>query len=258
MRRAPLLSLTLMMLAPVLSVAEAQKFDSEESRAASISPEYFTLDAKSVTIEKVGDADPVAAPVAPGQGAAPADPIGEIGAIINIGQKVWDIIVANKPVVDVKTAFASAMPLGIKTPDQLSGWQAPQGTVYALKARNVYGAEVINLRYTVLRTWGGRLKGKGRYLTGVTVQPLNVDVLWGYRFSLSAAAPSTTNAGSDADPIAAMMLVLDWKIETPLKESRGSGVYYVQGDGAFKDLGGMLKAHTLMGPLRPPRWDLGL
>lgn len=227
-----------LLLAPTVAFAQTSPFTKDEIRGASMSPEYFTLDMATVKLEKVGPADlpvPSPNPLPPGEG-VPGNPIADIGTIINIGQKIWQIIVANKPVVDIKTSFAAAVPKGITSADQLSGWKPPEGTVYALKAKNVYGTEVINLRYMVLRTAGGAYDGKGKYLTAVTVQPLNVDVLWGYRFTLSASAPSTTNAGTATDPVAGMMLVLDWKIETPIKESRGSGVYYVQGDGVFKDV----------------------
>lgn len=246
MRRAPLLAV-LLAASPVYS----QSFSSDEKHAALITPEYFTIDMKSVTVEPLAET----VPLPPAVGGSPAPSVADLGTIINIGKQVWDIIVANKPVVDVQTSYAAAMPKGITEAAQLSGWKAPEATVYQLKAKNVYGTEVINLRYAVLRTYGGAYKGRGRFLTAVAVQPMKVDVLWGYRFTMEASAKSTTNAGTASDPIGALMLVLNWKIETPLKESRGSGVYYVQGDGLFKELAGSTRTHKLLGPLKPPRWD---
>lgn len=43
--------------------------------------------------------------------------------IIKIGKAVWDFIKDNRAVVDMKTDWAGAMPKGIPTPIDMSGWQ---------------------------------------------------------------------------------------------------------------------------------------
>lgn len=159
--------------------------------------------------------------------------------IINIATKVWRIIEENKPVVDVKTQYAVAVPSGTTTWGQLAGWRPPKGEVYELLAKNGYGSQVVRVRYQVLRTFGGSVRGKGRYLTGVTVEPLLVEVAWKYKLTLRAEVPesSVVNAGSHEDPVAAMLVKLYWHIETPIKDSQGQGVYYVTGDGRFQEIG---------------------
>ena len=71
---------------------------------------------------------------------------------------------------------AVALPAGLTHWDSLSGWKPPKGTVYGFYAKNLYGMKVIDVEYQVLRTYGGSYKGKGRYLTGVTIEPLLVSV----------------------------------------------------------------------------------
>jgi hypothetical protein len=202
------------------------------------------IDEKSVVIERLGPSMSVKdlpAPLPGGGGGS--EPNINLGEIINIAQKVWKIIEDNKPVVDVKTQYATALPAGLTHWDSLSGWKAPKGTVYGFYAKNAYGMKVIDVEYQVLRTYGGSYNGKGRYLTAVTIEPLKVDVAWGYKFSLNVEIPdsSIVNVGTTADPVAAMMATVKWNIATTVKNSSGKSLYYMQGDGLFNELGGPFK-----------------
>jgi hypothetical protein len=221
-------------------------------QAAKDDPKAFTIDESSIRIVKLGPA------VSPKQIGLPAKPDGKtppkgetprggeedplvlIDKIINLGKKIWEIVEANKPVVNIQTQYATATPKGVDHWSQLAGWKAPQGTIYGFYAKNAYGATVINVRYQVLRTCGGNYNGKGKYLTAVTIEPLTVDVLWGYKFNLSVEVPdsSIANAGTAEDPVAAMQPLVKWTIATVLKESNGRSLYYLRGDGLFQEVGG--------------------
>ncbi len=172
----------------------------------------------------------------------PASGVGSsinLDVILNTALKIWDIIVKNKPVVDVKTQYATALPQGVTSWGQLANWQTPEGTVYGFYAKNGFGQQVINVRYLVTRMYGGSYKGKGKYLTAVAIEPLTTDVAWGYKFSLAADTPpeSIGNFGSDEDPVAGMQLRVKWTIETAVKTSMGTSVYFVKGDGMMQEDG---------------------
>ena len=232
MRRA----LPVLLLSAALPAAA--QFSPSEYSAAKKDPKAFTVDETTVEIVKLGPTlSPSELPPPPGGG---DDPMPILDSIINIGTRIWSIVVANKPVVDVKNQYATALPEGLKGWASMGGWRAPQGTIYGLVAKNAYGATVINVRYQVLRTAGGNYKGVGKYLTAVTVEPLLVEVAWGYKFSMDASVPdsSVVNVGTTENPVAAMMPQLSWRISTPIKDSQGKGVYYIQGDGAFREIGG--------------------
>jgi hypothetical protein len=145
--------------------------------------------------------------------------------VINTGLKVWKIIADNKPVVDIQTQYATALPLGVTQWQHMEGWQIPKSDTYHLTAKNLVGLTVINVRYQVLRTYGGSYKGKGKYLTAVGVQPLLVDVAWGYHFSMDAFIPdeSIVNVGRADDPIAALTAQVKWRISTPVQDTQGQG-----------------------------------
>jgi len=234
----------LLLLAAVTSYAqnkEEPRFSILETQAAQEDPQAYTLDEGSVRIQNLGPAaksDGTMRVLDIGDGGA--DPFVIIDKIINLGQKIWSIIEANKPVVNIQTQYGTATPQGITHWSQLAGWKPPEGTVYGFSAKNAYGIKVVDVKYQVLRTYGGSYNGKGKYLTAVTIQPLTVDVLWGYKFNLSVEIPdsSIVNVGTAQDPVAAMQPLVKWTIATAIKSSDGRSTYYVQGDGLFKELGG--------------------
>jgi len=168
---------------------------------------------------------------------AAASPI-EVGTIINDADQAWRVIEANKPTVVIRSARASALPRGVSHWTDLDHWQAPEGTLYALRARNTYGVTVVEVRYQVLRTFGGSHKGRGRYLAAVAVVPQKIDVAWGYKLDLDVSVPSVTNVGTHEDPVAGVLMELHWTIRTPLQHAEGTRSFYVQGDGEFRELGG--------------------
>ncbi|MFH1725514.1 MAG: hypothetical protein ABII00_12965 [Elusimicrobiota bacterium] len=223
---------------------EPPGFTPEHVRAAQRDPRYFTLDPESIEVVKLSQASPGRiAPKAPA--IPPQSPVVVIERIVNIARTVWKIIEENKPVVDVETCFATALPEGVAHWDQLSGWRPPEGAVYGLRAENLYGVKVIDLRFQVLRTHGGSYKGKGKYLHAVMIEPLKIEVAWGYRFGMKAEVPSVVNVGTAEDPVAGMIARLGWSIDTVLKHSEGKNVFYLQGDGVFRELGGPFKKPAL-------------
>lgn len=230
-------------------------FTPQEIRAAKADPRFYTIDPKSVEVVNLGPAvaplSQPAIPKPPAGGTTPPkppvrppggqDPLVIIDRIINIAQKIWKIIEANKPVVDVTTTYANAVPKGVDHWTDLAGWKPPVGTVYGFYAKNMYGVKVIDVRYQVVRMHGGNYKGKGLYLNGVSFEPLKVSVSWGYKLTMTGTAPSVANVGTSEDPIASMVARLNWQIDTVVKHFQGTNIYYLQGDGLFKEMGGPFK-----------------
>jgi len=241
-RRIPASLLIIMITVPAWS-----QFHPDELKAAQKDPKMYTLDESSIRITKVGPTVSPSDIPSPGNGGGIGDAIPVLDQMINIGQKIWKIIADNKPVVDVKTQYATALPKGLSGWTDLGGWHPPVGTIYEMEAKNAYGMQMIHLRYQVLRTYGGSYQGKGRYLTAVTVEPLLVEVGWGYHFSMDATVPdsSIVNVGTSADPVAGMMATLNWHISTVIKDSQGQGLYYLQGDGGYKEVGGPFGSESL-------------
>lgn len=215
-------------------------FDNYEVQSYFRYPDYYTINPASIkiTVQEVTEEADLSYLPTPSPKVGEESPLVIIDQIINIANKIWQIIKLNAPVSTINTKYASAVPEGITAWTQLSEWKKPKTYVYGFYAENLYGLTMVDVKYKVIYTYGGKYKGKGYYLTGVTVTPTVVDVGWGYRFSLGASVPDSTitNIGTSANPVAALQLKLMWKISTVMKDSTGTSIYYIQGDGYFEEI----------------------
>lgn len=159
--------------------------------------------------------------------------------IVNLVEKIFAIIEKNQPVVNITTNYANAVPFGTSHWTQLQGWSKPTTKKYAFSMKNAYGAEVVKVAYQVHYTANGNFQGKGKFLTGVTVEPISVTTAWGYKVTLVSEVPDSTiaNVGTHEDPVAAMQVQLRWSVHTAVKDISSKAIYYVQGDGLMEELG---------------------
>ncbi len=235
---------------------------------------YFTIDASSIKIEALDETTvkgpainppgPVIDPPGPSidpevgsdtgpdinSGSSGPD-IGEIidniGNIVNIADQVWSIIDKNKAVVNISIDYAAAVPYGTTHWTQLQGWSRPATKRYSFTAKNMLGLQSLKVIYQVHWTYGGNFHGKGKFLTGVTIEPIEVSVPWSHTVDLKAEVPDSTiaNVGTSEDPIASMQVQLQWTIKPTLGHAVSQKViYYVQGDGLLQEIGTPFKKGT--------------
>ncbi len=154
----------------------------------------------------------------------------DINEIINLGEKIWKIIEKNKPVVNVKYAYANAVPKGIKGPEELEGFSPLQFKSFRKFGKNGFGSTVFDVTYTLAHRFNGQYQGRGRFLDAVTVLPHKVEVLWGYTLNFNVARVSTANVGSEKEPVASVAMEMDFQISTILKASQYRNLYEFRGD----------------------------
>jgi len=187
----------------------------------------------------IGSTDP--GPAAPNGGGISIDginqTIGVIDNIVNLADKIWTIIDKNRPVVNITTNYANAVPYGTSHWTQLQGWSKPSTQKYAFSMKA--GAGTVSVVYQVHWTHDGNLQGKGKFLTGVTVEPISVTAPWGVKVDLISEVPDSTvaNVGTHEDPIASMQVQLKWKVSTTFHSIDQKVIYYVQGDGLIQEIG---------------------
>jgi hypothetical protein len=162
-----------------------------------------------------------------------------IDKIVNLVEKIFSIIEKNQPVVNITTNYANAVPFGTSHWTQLQGWSRPSTKRYAFSMKNAYGSEVVKVAYQVHYTYNGNFQGKGKFLTGVTVEPISVTTAWGYKVTLVSEVPDSTvaNVGTHEDPVASMQVQLKWTVHTMIKDMTAKNIYYVQGDGFLQEIG---------------------
>ncbi|MGZ3769831.1 MAG: hypothetical protein ACXVCP_09395 [Bdellovibrio sp.] len=171
---------------------------------------------------------------------SPTDPLKDIEVvvdqIINIGKKIFAIVEAGRPVVNLKFDNANALPKGLTCWSDLAGWNVPQSKVYNVQYENGFGMTVVDFTYRVLYTAGGNYNGVGKYITNATVQPANVSVGWGFNFDATATIPSVFNTGSKEEPVAGMQMNMEWKLTNVVTHEQGAESYYVSGENKMQKM----------------------
>jgi len=243
-----------------LTAAATALFATRVSAANNLDEKYLTVDSNSVMIQEITDLKggtlPGDPPTIPPPGELPKPPSGPQiggdpvtppvtnptddinGAIVNLMDKIFTLIAKNQPVVNITVNYANAVPYGTSHWTQLQGWSRPSTRKYNFSMKNGFGSEVVKVIYQVHWTHSGNFQGKGKFLTGVSVEPLSVTTAWGYNVDLTAEVPDSTiaNVGTSEDPVASMQVQLRWKVHTILKDIQEKAIYYVQGDGKMQPI----------------------
>lgn len=158
--------------------------------------------------------------------------------LIALGKEVYKIIEAGKPVVTVDSAPVSVLPRDLKgepvDPLNMSGWSAPKAKKYKVVAKNYLGMSPVSFEFMLIFSYGGKMDEKGFYLTGAQIKPTSVQVAWGYKVDASFKVQSIVNQGSQKDPVAGAVLMIDYTIKTVMKESRQNRSFFVNGLGHTK------------------------
>lgn len=156
--------------------------------------------------------------------------------LINVGEKIWEIVKAGEPTLDFKTKSASAIPAQAQCLFALTSWKAPRSATYKVSYKNGFGMEVISMTYKLIYTYGGRFDGVGQYLSQVSIHPAQVQVSWGFDFDASVDVQQILNVGSSESPEAGMQISLEWSVGSVVNKHQASEIYFVQGSGAMERL----------------------
>ena len=155
-----------------------------------------------------------------------------VDGIINIGQKMWDIIQKGKAVMNADFQnSASAIPKSVDCWDKLSNWKMPSVKRYSQSYKNGFGSEVVRFEFDVVYTHGGQYNSKGQYLMNVQVHPKRIHVAWGFNLDAKVNIPSIVNMGSEDDPVAGMQVDVNWQTSSAFVEHMDSASVFIQGNG---------------------------
>jgi hypothetical protein len=150
--------------------------------------------------------------------------------IINLGKSLWEIIEANKPVLNVSYVYANALPKGLRRSEELDNFSDLQFKSYRSHGKNLVRATVYDLTYTVVHRYNGSYNDKGKYLENVSVIPSKIDVLWGYTVDFAVTKTTTVNVGTAKDPIGSLLMEATTRVSTVLKSSETHNIFQFRGD----------------------------
>jgi hypothetical protein len=235
-------------LALVLGASQAMAMDEAYFKITKVTvkevteqyPQMDTMVGKSNLAQDCSSQRPLKALRGNEQASNVVDPLGAIEVfvdqIINIGKKVWAIIDAGRPVVNLQMDVANALPKGVTCWSDLSGWNIPRSKVYQVVYENGFGMAVVDYTYRVTFTAGGGADGVGQYITNATFMPANVEVGWGFEFAANAEIPSVFNTGTSQAPVAGMQMNMKWMAKSPMTHAVATESFYVGGNNQMKKL----------------------
>ncbi len=161
----------------------------------------------------------------------------DLKALWVIGEKVYRVVEQGKPVLNINTQTWSVLPRGVQKANELTEWKEPVRLAYELKAKNLYGIEVINVRYIVQFVPGGKHQEKGAFLSHIAVIPSTVEVAWGYTLNINAEAREALNVGTLQNPVAAFSTDVRVEVKTLLKHGVSTLTTFMTGEGKILPAG---------------------
>jgi len=250
------------LIAAALCVSFSSSLSAGEAKLTD--KDYFTVAGQAVTLTAVEPGRAAVPPVL----LSPRDIAGMNkaagGGIVNAGMAAWSVINSGAPSGSYSSAYASAIPGFSFNWGNVTGWTGPKEMIYGYKVTNLMGVDVIDVKYKISFFYGGTedysSKGArlddyiaqatgqtggeetkdnrvhGRYITNFTVQPVSVDIKWGWKFDLAVKMSDPMNIGTKLNPVAALQASLNWIQSTPFATKGGTLTYNVDGLGNFKDL----------------------
>jgi hypothetical protein len=187
----------------------------------------------SVTVSEVENITPMV--VLPTAGNPIGDIITTIDGIIAVGQRIWKIVDAGRPVITTKIApMVSVLPhLEGENPtlNQMANWSAPKVRSYRVSFKNGFNSEVVGFTYTIYFQFNGSLKGTGKYITNLKVQASEIYTAWGFNFDATSELVGIANVGSLEAPVASATMQISYAVKGLVNESRASQGFYVDGAG---------------------------
>ena len=153
-----------------------------------------------------------------------------VNRVINVGERAWDFLQKNRPVVNAETKFAHALPVGVQCWNEMENWNLPRAETYRISYENMFGMEVISLDFQLVYSYGGTFNGKGAYITNATILYKNIDVAWAFNVDASVEIPPVMNIATADDPIAVMQVIVRWKAKG-FNHKEGTQSYQIVGDG---------------------------
>jgi hypothetical protein len=173
--------------------------------------------------------------------APPVDPGVKTSAwddVVNLGKQIWQLLKDNQPEVAFQSKAASALPVGVKSDDELDGnWaRLPRQVECRVRYKSLIGLGT-DFKYRISYLYGATYKGHGRYLKDVNVEPVNIQASSFFKISADAGVPSVYTTRVSGVTVANARITVNWQVSSLVKKTVRSESYVVSGDGSFVDLG---------------------
>eukprot|EP00854_Cymbomonas_tetramitiformis_P023743 gene23743-28782_t len=160
------------------------------------------------------------------------------GTIINIAKDLWDIIEANKPVVNVNVDYATATPAAAKDWTQLENWEQMLWPGFDLTFQNYYGMDLCSFKWSFIWAYHGDFNHTGQYITSATTSLVDAHAAPFFELDVTGSSGPPFNAGTAENPIAEISLTASAQCKGIVSNDKTQVVVNIRGDGGHQCVGG--------------------
>lgn len=159
--------------------------------------------------------------------------------LIAFGKELYQIIEAGKPVIQAE----DMKPISILpkthhdtsiTAYDLLGWKESQKVKYRVVAKNGWGNSVVSFDFKLDFLYGGQYNGKGHYINEAEIYAENIKASLFFKAFAHVKVKSIINKGTKENPIASLVLELNYSIVGLGKETRSKRKFRIDGLGKIK------------------------
>lgn len=194
-----------------------------------------SLEITSVTVYEVENLAPMLELPSPTPNVAIGDIITAIDGMLAVGQKIWKIVDASRPVVTTNfSPSISVLPdlSGVNPAlNQMAHWSRPISRSFRVSLRNASNTELLGFTYSIYFQFNGSYKGKGKYIANLKVDASDIYASWFYNFDATSELVGVANVGTDEEPVASAIMKISYAIKKFGTDVRKVTRFYVDGLG---------------------------
>lgn len=174
------------------------------------------------------------------------DPIDRGGRIISVakdvvalGEAVYELMNKNRPKITTEYAPISVLPKDPTTKEaidlfDMEGFSMPVEKRFQTKITDKIGKPAVIFDYKLMYSYGGSYNGTGKYLTGITIIPGNIQAKRGWIIDSSMKLGGIMNHGTKANPIVGAIITIKYQISSMGKASERNDTIHITGDGKVR------------------------
>lgn len=154
-----------------------------------------------------------------------------IDRFLQLGDKVMNFVLTNKPNATYQTLKGSVVPKGIQDFSELAGWSKPVVKTYRVDFKNLFGKPAGGFSYRISFIYGGNYQGKGKYIGQIAFTPFDVTLQIDRQLDIKVELLDPINYGSVQDPMPGIQLRITWDSRTTPRYQMSSVEHFYYGNG---------------------------
>jgi len=157
---------------------------------------------------------------------------------VAMGEEIYNLVQKGKPTNTTEHAPLSVVPKDPISKEiieafDLEGFSMPVQKKFTTIMKSGF-KEVVRFEYMVVYSYGGSYNGAGKWIAGAEIIPVKVVTKFGWDFNASMKVSGIMNHGTKADPVAGLMMIVKYQMNSWGKAEERNDTFHITGRGEFK------------------------